>query len=238
MTGSPPLQAALIAAIVAFGGVLVQLLIAYLGRRQTAQQLNLQQLVSHRTTASFVADKRQKWIDELRTDMAFHLALSQEIVWKWDAMRSRAAVRADEEAKDGKGNIDQLKVDRINQDAADAFAPENGARDREHHERHIRILFRLNPKETSHISLRECLEEIRSSIHQTQGAGNQDEAIRLVNQTTNLVLRAQGLTETILKAEWKRVKQEVAYPEVLMSSIPKPQESSCPTERDIDWPSR
>jgi len=238
MTDSPPLQAALIAAIVAFGGVLVQLLIAYLGRRQTAQQLDLQQLVSHRTTASFVADKRQKWIDELRTDMAFHLALSQEIVWKWDAMRSRAAVRADQEAKDGKGNIDQLKVDKIHQDAADAFAPENGARDREHHERHIRILFRLNPKETSHISLRECLEEIRRSIHQTQSAGNLGEAIRLMKQTTNLVLQAQGLTETILKAEWKRVKQEVAYPEVLMSSIPKPQESSSPTESDIDWPSR
>lgn len=99
MTDSPPLQAALIAAIIAFGGILVQLLIAYLGRRQTAQQLDLQQLVSHRTTASFVADKRQKWIDELRTDMAFHLALSQEIVWKWDAMRSRAALRADQEAK-------------------------------------------------------------------------------------------------------------------------------------------
>ncbi|MGP5106113.1 hypothetical protein [Pseudomonas helleri] len=238
MTDSPPLQAALIAAIVAFGGVLVQLLIAYLGRRQTAQQLDLQQLVSHRTTASFVADKRQKWIDELRTDMAFHLALSQEIVWKWDAMRSRAAVRAVEEAKDGKGNIDQLKVGKIHQDAADAFAPENGARDREHHERHIRILFRLNPSETSHISLRKCLEEIRSSIHQTQGARNQGDAIRLMKQTTNLVLQAQGLTETILKAEWKRVKQEVAYPEVLMSSIPKPQESSCPTESDIGWPSR
>ena len=59
-----------------------------------------------------------------------------------------------------------------------------------------------------------------------------------MKQTTNLVLQAQGLTETILKAEWKRVKQEVAYPEVLMSSIPKPQESSSPTENDIDWPSR
>ena len=238
MTFSIPVQTALIAASVAICGVVVQLLIAYLSRRQTAQQLDLQQLVSHRTTASFVADKRQKWIDELRTDMAFHLALSQEIVWKWDAMRNRAVIRIAEEAKDEKGKIDQAKADKINQDAADAFAPENGARDREHHERHIRILFRLNPKEQLHMSLRECLEEIRRSIHKTQLARNQEEASTLMTQTTNLITQAQRHTEAILKAEWQRVKQEVAYPDVLMSNIPKPHENPLPTESDAAWPSR
>jgi len=77
---SIPVITALIAACVALCGVAIQFLIAYLGRRQTGQQLALQELVSHRTTATLVADKRQKWIDELRTDMAFHLSLSQGIV--------------------------------------------------------------------------------------------------------------------------------------------------------------
>ncbi|MEE4075165.1 hypothetical protein V2I49_07455 [Pseudomonas viridiflava] len=197
-------------------------MIAYLGRRQTAQQLELQQLVSHRTTASFIADKRQKWIDELRTDMAFHLALSQEIVWKWDAMRDRTAVKVAAQAKDNKGKFDQAKADKINQDAADTFAPENGARDREHHERHFRIMFRLNPKESLHITLRQCLDDIRRSMSQIQGAKSREEADMLMTQTSNLVEQAQRHTEAILGAEWRRVKQEVAYPEVLMSNIPKP----------------
>lgn len=222
MIFSIPVLTALIAACVALCGVAIQFLIAYLGRRQTGQQLALQELVSHRTTATFVADKRQKWIDELRTDMAFHLSLSQEIVWKLDAMRERAALKVAEEATDDKGQIDRVKAAKIYQDAADDFAPENGARDREHHERHFRIMFRLNPKEPLHTKLRECLDQIRRSLHATQGAKNREEANTLMEKTSRLINIAQGHTEAILKAEWQRVKQEVAYPDLLMSKISKP----------------
>jgi hypothetical protein len=199
-------------------GVSTQLLIAYLSRRQTAKQLDIQQLASHRSTASFVADKRQKWIDELRTDMAFHLALSQEVVWKWDAMRSAAIRKIEEEAKN-----DSLKAKKILQDAADTFSPENGARDRDHQERHIRIKFRLNPEEDLHIKLRTCLDEIRDVLNSTQGTQSKSEANALIEKTMLLVEQAVRLTEKVLKAEWRRVKQEVAYPEALMESIPKPE---------------
>lgn len=209
-------------AIIAIAGVAAQLLIAYLARRQIARQLDLQHLVSHRTTASFVADKRQKWIDELRTDMAFHLALSQEIVWKWDYMRQRAELRIQEEAVNAVGKVDPAKAGKILQEAADAFSPENGARDREHQERHTRIMFRLNPQEDLHIELRQCLEFIRAALSKTQGAKTPAEAKMLLEETTLLIGKAQEHTETILKAEWQRVKQEVAYPEVLMSAIPNP----------------
>ncbi|MCF7767282.1 hypothetical protein [Achromobacter pulmonis] len=207
---------------VAACSVAVQFLIAYLSRRQIAKQLDLQHLVSHRTTATFVADKRQKWIDELRTDMAFYLALSQEIVWKWDGMRSRAALRVQEDAKNDAGEIDPVMASKIFQDVADAFSPENGARDREHQERHIRLMFRLNPKKDLHVKLRECLDLIRKSLHRTQGARTRAEAKELLDRTIHLIREAQDQTEAILKAEWQRVKQEVAYPEVLMSTIPKP----------------
>ncbi|WP_400564396.1 hypothetical protein ACFELC_23660 [Pseudomonas aeruginosa] len=208
---------------VAIIGVLTQFFIAYLGRRQVKKQLDLQHLVSHRTTATFVADKRQKWIDELRTDMAFHLALSQEIVWKWDAMRDRTALRVREEATDANGVINGKNADRIRQEAADAFSPENGARDREHQERHIRLLFRLNPKEQLHVGLRECLGAIRDVLKKTQSAKSEDDARKFIGETLQLVEQAQKYTEAILKAEWTRVKQEVAYPETLMETIPKPE---------------
>lgn len=209
-------------AIIAAGGVAAQFLIAHLSRRQITKQLDLQHLVSHRAAATFVADKRQKWIDELRMDMAFHLALSQEIVWKWDGMRSRTALRVQEEALDVAGKVDMIKAGKIWQDAADAFSPENGARDREHQERHIRIMFRLNPKKDLHIKLRECLDFIRVALNKTQSANTVAEAKTLLDETLRLVSEAQKHTEAILKAEWQRVKQEVAYPEVLMSRIPKP----------------
>lgn len=178
-------------AIIAAGGVATQFLIAHLSRRQITKQLDLQHLVSHRATATFVADKRQKWIDELRMDMAFHLALSQEIVWKWDGMRSRTALRVQEEALDVAGKVDMTKAGKIWQDAADAFSPENGARDREHQERHIRIMFRLNPKKDLHIKLRECLDFIRVALNKTQSANTVAEAKTLLDETLRLVSEAQ-----------------------------------------------
>ncbi|HCM9312339.1 hypothetical protein [Enterobacter kobei] len=209
-------------AIIAVAGIAVQFWIAYLARRQIARQLDLQHLISHRTTASFVADKRQKWIDELRTDMAFHLALSQEIIWKWDSMRQRAHLRIKEDASNIDGTVDQVKAGKILQEIADKFSPENGARDREHQERHTRIMFRLNPNEELHIKLRQCLECIRVGLSKTQGAKTRAEADEQLNETIRLIAKAQEHTQDILRAEWQRVKQEVAYPEALISTIPKP----------------
>ena len=208
---------------VAACGVLVQFLIAYLGRRQVRKQLDLQHLVSHRSTASFIADKRQHWIDELRTEMAFHLALSQEIIWKWDGLRMGAAQRVESEAKDKDGIYAPARVDQIHQEEADKFSPENSKREREHHEGHIRIMFRLNPTEDLHIQLRQCLDNIRYVMNKMQGAKTLDANRECVSRMLALVGEAQTHTEAILKAEWQRVKQEVAYPEALMATISKPE---------------
>lgn len=208
---------------VAACGVLAQFLIAYLGRRQVSKQLDLQHLVSHRSTASFIADKRQHWIDELRTDMAFHLALSQEIIWKWNGVRIGATQQVESETKDKDGIYDPARVDKIHQEEADKFSPENSKREREHHERHIRIMFRLNPTEDLHIQLRQCLDNIRYVMNEMQGAKTLDANRECVSRMLALVGEAQTHTEAILKAEWQRVKQEVAYPEALMATISKPE---------------
>lgn len=204
-------------------GVGIQIYIAERSRRQTAKQakdsLNMQRLVSHRSTASFVAEKRQKWIDELRTDMAFHLALSQEMAWKWDAVRSHVDIGIKEAVDSSQGD-----KSKILQDYADSFSKENGARDREHQERHIRIKFRLNPKEELHIELRKCLDEIRALLSGIQAAECKVQVSKLVGDMKNKVSNGAEITEKVLKHEWSRVKQEVAYPDALMATIPEPKE--------------
>lgn len=210
--------------VVSVLGVGVQLYITERSRRQTAMQskeaLDMQRFMSHRSTAAFVADKRQKWIDELRTDMAFHLALSQEIVWKWDSVRSRAVIKIEQDSKDCRATKSEIP-----QEIADSFSIENGARDREHQERHIRIKLRLNPSENLHIQLRTCLDEIREILNNTQSASSKKDASDLIMEMFNKISHATELTEKVLKYEWNRVKQEVAYPEALMSSIPEPEKS-------------
>ncbi|HHS9906328.1 TPA: hypothetical protein ACTW30_004537, partial [Klebsiella pneumoniae] len=97
---------------------------------------------------------------------------------------------------------------------------ENGARDREHQERHLRIKFRLNPKE--HKDLRDLLDKIRENVLSAQGATL---GIKIYNINNELGVRldsATVLTQGILKEEWQRIKQEVAYPESLIAKIPKP----------------
>lgn len=200
-------------------GVTLQATIAFLGWRYTEKNtrdsLHVQQLVSNRATASFIADKRQKWIDELRADMAFYLSLSQEIIWKWDAMRTRTSQKVKHEA-----NGDPDKAMAIALSITDVFGPENGARDREHQERHIRIKFRLNPKESLHMQLRDYLDEIRNLLVKNQKNENPE----YIKQMKCLIESATESTEKVLKEEWSRLKQEVAYPDGLMKKIPRPKE--------------
>lgn len=212
-----PSVVALISAI----GVGAQLFIAERGRRQLASQtretMAMQQLVSHRSTAAFIADKRQKWIDELRTDMAYYLAQSQEMAWKWDAVRSSTAFKVQQLALN-----DPIKKNQIEQEVADNFSKINGELDRSHQERHLRIQFRLNPEEDLHIKLRVAMDEVRSVLSKTQSTRSQSESQELLSRMQQLVGNSAKLTEQVLKSEWQRVKQEVAYPDSLMASIPQP----------------
>jgi len=213
--------------------VSLQAAIAILGWRYAAKNtrdtLDIQELVSNRTTASFIAEKRQKWIDELRSDMAIHIAQSQEIVWKWQAIKDTTSERVEVLLNAAfEGNIEKIKDEKkieakrneIVQKMLDDFSKENGARDREHQERHIRIKFRLNPKE--HNDLRDLLDKIRKKVLSAQGATPGVIISNINNELGFLLDSATILTQGILKKEWQRLKQEVAYPESLIANIPKP----------------
>ena len=207
--------------IATFIGVMLQATIAFFGWRYTEKNtrdtLDVQHLVSKRATASFIADKRQKWIDELRSDMAFHLALSQEIAWQWQAMKNGTANKVKVLAQ---GSENQR--DKIVQTILDDFSKENGVRDRTHQERHIRIKLRLNSNKELHQELRQQLDSIRALLPVIQSTPKGDDLDNSVSNMVGLVDSAAETTQKILKKEWQRLKQEVAYPDALIEKIPYP----------------
>lgn len=200
--------------IVALINARVSLRITRATLAQAKEGLEVQRLASNRSTASFIADKRQKWIDELRADMASHLAESQEIIWKWAAVRATANELQDDTSLTEDEREKRFKV------IFSEFSKANSELDRKHQERHHRLRFRLNPKEQSHITLRRNLDEIRKILVQTNPNSRfPAEQAKNMNRVKKLVLHSDDLTNVILKREWERVKQEVAYPEKMIAKI-------------------
>ncbi|QIY81491.1 hypothetical protein [Chromobacterium violaceum] len=210
--------------IIAIIGICAQLWIARSNRKQLQNQasktIEVQHLVANRNTASFIADKRQKWIDELRSDISPHLALTQEIAWKWDAVRAEIfglkeivrTSRSDTHTAEALKNIDDIRK---------TFSKEHGARDREHQEKHFKLLLRLNPQETDHAVLIKHLKDIRNKLYDIQNINSFDKAIDAIREIQQLIDGSMLAIEKILKKEWTRIKQEVAFPEKLIDEVKK-----------------
>lgn len=211
---------ALIAATVALLGAVIAALVSLRNTRKTLdhakETLEVARASSARAAATFIAEKRQKWIDELRADVAAHLAESQEYLWKWDGARQRAAEVMNDNALPLDDRTTKMKV------LALEFSDKNGVIDRSHQERHHRLRFRLNPNEADHLRLRDYLDEIRKIFDDTARIKDRDTAIALIARLETLVAEADTLTNEILKTEWERVKQEVAYPDRMIAKIPPP----------------
>ncbi|WP_322047434.1 hypothetical protein [Paraburkholderia sp. J67] len=276
-------------------GVCVQLYIAYRTRQQTTKQsqdtLKIQRTVTERSAATFIAEKRQKWIDELRADMAAHLAISSEIVWKWDAVRSREATFQQESCIDVLRIVTNMLVKKeISGDSAISFVANfkkgveknnfnlitysidiktliveqpsssslrdlnniferavdqytTSCRDRilslqrefsENENRHLaghtRIKLRLNRNEASHIELMAYLDGIRGDINGIRSVepfSDLQVSIKLSEFQASAfknIRDAENIMISILKGEWEKVKQEVAYPDELLALIPKPKQ--------------
>ncbi|CAG9186117.1 hypothetical protein [Cupriavidus pampae] len=184
--------------------------------RQAALSLDVQRTSTVRSAATFIAEKRQKWIDELRSDVATHLAESQEYLWKWDAVREQWVTLHN----DATIPLDQRTTEANK--LLSVFSEKNGAIDRSHQERHHRLRLRLNPSEPLHMELRNILDEIRKIFRDTQASRSRESAIALIKRLSDLVTKADTLTSTILKTEWDRVKQEAAYPAEMIAKIPPP----------------
>jgi hypothetical protein len=207
-------------AVIAGLGIAAQLGIASWSRRQaeklSADTIAVQVTGQHRTVAAFIAAKRQKWIDELRADAATHLAESQEYVWKWIGLRNHIDEVMKDEQLEPDDRLAKAKEYRYD------FSEKNGVLDRSHQERHHRLRFRLNPKELDHSQLREILDEIRKLFSDVAMGKGREPDSALIQRAQKLVEDADTLTSEILKTEWERVKQEVAYPDHMITKIPPP----------------
>ncbi|WP_110641826.1 hypothetical protein [Salinicola sp. CPA57] len=178
-----------------------------------ASNYEQRKLESDRAVNAFIADKRQAWIDELRKDVAHYLALSQEIAWRWAAIRSEV----NDYRKGLKNELDKGGVSNVDiEDAVESYATRvakdfvegNGERDRVHHEILFMIMFRLNPGEKKHQSLRGVLSEIRKNLHELQQEKEHSARRKIMNAVKNGVKKAEEVTEEVLKDEWEKIKIE------------------------------
>lgn len=219
-------------------GVLSSLATTWFTQYKTAKNTQLtndtQRFISNRNAATFISDKRQKWIDDIRHDMAIHLASSLEYVQKWEVIRTDI----NECNSDMDDKIREYVQDYINQPICDEstlrkelniildgylektkelrliFREQNGDLDKKHLENHFRIKFRLNPREENHRKLIENLDNIRETMKKIQLSS--ENTAKCIQNMELLISESQKLTEIILKSEWERIKQEIVSPDLLI----------------------
>ena len=206
--------------VASVSGVSLQVIVAWWGARLTSRNaratLDVQRLVTERSASSFIAEKRQKWIDELRTDVARCLALGQEISEAWRAWFSFTGEILDQVARDPRDQLDEIENYRR------GLVNVNAPRDREHSEHLLRIRMRLNLAEGTHQDLMRALFQMRATLDElAEAAKRQQYGHNAKFDSIDAdVQHASTFASMILKQEWNRLKREVAHPDQLLASIP------------------
>ncbi|QAY84169.1 hypothetical protein [Pseudomonas arsenicoxydans] len=198
------------------GGLVTALIAALVSLLNTRRTLDVQRLTNARSASTFIADKRQKWIDDLRNDTSKYMSLSLETAEAWKQLYWKCGNEHDEHyhlsPQDVLKVCESLRID---------FLIENAARDSEHHQIYMRIILRLNNNEDSHQKLMTDLLELRTHMRDLAMAalrGSYSNQELLDSIATTLSLAAEH-TKIILKGEWQRLKREVADPERLIREI-------------------
>nr|AIW63033.1 hypothetical protein [Burkholderia sp. Ha185] len=184
--------------------------------KQAAASLDVQRTVTARTAATFIADKRQAWINDLRDDVSLYSALTVEILEGWKRVFSRLGNRLDEYGPPSAPR--ELEV--YNEDVR-KFAEGIAERDSLHVQLLTRIMLRLNGEEVTHRELVEGLYRVRASLRVIGiNANNHEYASQTFYDSIDHQLQlAQIYTKAILKEEWQKLKREVAAPERLIARI-------------------
>ncbi|MGE1091360.1 hypothetical protein [Pseudomonas zeae] len=196
---------------------LVTSLIAAIVSIWNAQRLlGVQRLSNARSASTFIADKRQKWIDDLRNDASRYLSLSLEIAEAWKQLYWKCGAEYDENP-----NRDPSDVLNVCESLRIRFINDNSGRDSEHHQLYMRIILRLNNEECTHLELSALLGNLRLNMKDLALAAlkgtysNQG----LFDSIENSLERSAASTKIILKEEWQRLKFEVADPDRLIAEI-------------------
>lgn len=184
--------------------------------KQASDALDVQRTSTARTAATFIADKRQTWINDLRGDVSLYSALTVEIVEGWKRIFSRLGHRWDENG--GPNTPSELEP---YSEAVRIFAESIAERDSLHSQLLTRIMLRLNGDEPAHYQLTDGLYKVRAGLGVLYINANKHEyANQTIYHTIDSQLQlAQIYCKAILNEEWRKLKREVAAPEHLIDNI-------------------
>lgn len=153
----------------------------YLQWRIAKRQTELQAAIAARQVADSIAGRRQKWIDELRSDVAEILTIEARLV---DLQINQLAPN---------------ELAELTKEFEDKYV---AATDRGQ-ELAQRIWLRLNRNEAIHQQLRAALMRVEE-VGSTFGRGGKPHESAEWKEVRR---RAAEITQDILKAEWERVKK-------------------------------
>ncbi|MDR6915104.1 hypothetical protein J2X66_001969 [Pseudomonas sp. 3296] len=197
------------------GSLLAALIAALVSLWNTRRSLDVQCLSNARSASTFIAEKRQKWIDDLRNDASRYMSLSLETAEAWKQLYWKCGKEYDDHPNHGPEVLNVCESFRIH------FLGENAARDSEHHQLYMRIILRLNNEEEAHQKLMASLDELR--VHMAdlamaalRGTYSNQDLFKSIAVTLDLTAEN---TKIILKEEWQRLKREIADPNRLMREI-------------------
>lgn len=212
---------ALITATVTLLVALIAALISVRNTRKTLdhakETLGVAKASTARTASTFIADKRQKWIDDLRSDMALYIANTHELVALWLMFTQAEGKKYDDYG-------DQETASAMFNAYLDAYSKlmrDTAERDAAHQQVLTRIRFRLNPSEAPHLELLKTLYGVRHTFETMLNLiGHLDwTASRLSSKIYIDLEKCSSFTQAILKGEWNRLNREVAEPEKLLEKI-------------------
>lgn len=201
-------------------GVVSSLYIANKNRSQLIQHskdtLDVQKLATARSASTFIAEKRQKWMDDLRADLALYLALSTELTEGWKRLFSRLGNEWDTHP-----NADPQQIHEWCENQRVIHEQAIASRESEHYQLLMRVSLRLNANEGLHnlmlfavYNLRKHLAEL--AIQAVKGAYSDKVMFAAIEQALG---QASMYAHVILKAEWQRLKYDVAAPDDLLRDI-------------------
>ncbi len=140
-------------------------------------------IVKHQISSSNVSSKRQVWIDELRQDIAEALALMSRI----------------EELKRPSPNLNENEHLEVFDRRMEAELRAT--------ELLMRIRLRLNPNEQVHNDLVSAFQEVALAAPDPKPGETEEDRHRLQAGFKSARDKALGITQTILKNEWNRVRR-------------------------------
>lgn len=183
---------------------------------QAAAALDVQRTSTARAAATFIADKRQTWIDDLRDDVSLYVALTVEIVEGWKRVFSKLGNQWDEQGAPTAPRDFEVYLEEVRK-----FANDIRERDSLHAQALTRIMLRLNGEEPAHRELTEGFYRVRASLGVIRLNAMKHEYANqnLYDSIDSQVTLAQVYAKAILGEEWRKLKREVADPERLIDSI-------------------